>query len=86
MQIIIFELLCGLHRVFLYRCDVHRLPPTGTKAYGPFSRSRRTGIIFSPANITLQKLEHGGISQRLRWMRIAVRHLGRIPGNIAPAA
>ena len=62
MQIIIFELLCGLHRVFLYRCEVHRLPPNETKAFGPFSRSRSTGIISSPANMTLQQLEHDGIS------------------------
>lgn len=65
MQIIIFELLCGLHRVFLYRCGAFGLPTARTKAFGPLSRSRSIGIIFSAGNITFQQLEHGNISQRL---------------------
>ena len=65
MQIIIFELLCGLHRVFLYRCGAFGLPTAGTKAFGLFSRSRSTGIKFFPSNMTFQQFEHGNISQRL---------------------
>jgi hypothetical protein len=66
MLIKIFELLCGLHRFFLYLCGAFGLPTTRTKAFGPFPRSRSTGIILPGGNITFQQLELGDIPQRLR--------------------